>query len=229
MMSSQPDPVVAEIMKVRSNLTASLAFSASVNRSSWRTRSILFRTRIFGCGTSFRASRIASASPRKPRSLSIRSRMISASLAPPQAEVTMARSSLRRGLKMPGVSMKTIWAFLWIAMPRMTARVVCTLWLTIDTLAPTKRLTSVDLPALVGPIKATKPDRVGVLTVASPPSWVSVSVISSIQFASEALAQTPSRSSILVAATCSAARLERSMPISGFRPGISTITVKLGS
>jgi hypothetical protein len=85
----------------------------------------------------------------------------SASLAPPQAVVTMARSSRRRGLKMPGVSMKTICALPWIAMPRMIARVVCTLWLTIDTFAPTRRLTSVDLPAFVAPISATKPERVG--------------------------------------------------------------------
>jgi hypothetical protein len=40
-------------------------------------------------------------------------------------------------------------------------RVVCTLCETIDTLAPTSWLTSVDLPALGAPISATNPDRVG--------------------------------------------------------------------
>ena len=37
--------------------------------------------------------------------------------APPQAEVTMARSSRRRGLKMPGVSTNTIWVVPSIAIP----------------------------------------------------------------------------------------------------------------
>jgi hypothetical protein len=134
----------------------------------------LLRTSIFGCSTSFKPSRIVSASPFSPRSLSISIMMASASLAPPQAVVTMARSRRRRGLKMPGVSMKTICARLWMAMPRTMARVVCTLWLTIDTLAPTRRLTSVDLPALVAPISATKPERVAA------PSAAAVSTVSSL-------------------------------------------------
>ncbi|MCY1237353.1 hypothetical protein D9M72_500460 [compost metagenome] len=108
MRSLQPEPFSAEIMKVRSNLIVSLAAAASFKRSSGRTWSILFNTRIFGWCTSFSPSRIASASPFRPRSLSIKSMITSASLAPPQAVVTMARSSRRRGLKMPGVSMKTI-------------------------------------------------------------------------------------------------------------------------
>ena len=45
-----------------------------------------------------------------PRSASISSSTTSASLAPPQAVVTMARSSRRCGRKMPGVSTKTICA-----------------------------------------------------------------------------------------------------------------------
>ena len=45
-------------------------------------------------------------------------------------------------------------------MPRMMARVVCTLCVTIDTLVPTSWLTSVDLPALGAPISATKPECV---------------------------------------------------------------------
>ena len=39
-----------------------------------------------------------------------------------------------------------------MAMPRTIERVVCTLWLTIETLVPTSRLTSVDLPALGAPM-----------------------------------------------------------------------------
>ena len=35
------------------------------------------------------------------------------------------------------------------------------MWLTIDTLLPTRALMRVDLPALGAPINATKPQRVG--------------------------------------------------------------------
>ena len=54
-------------------------------------------------------------------------------------------------------------------MPRISARVVCTLRETIVTLAPTSALTSVDLPTLGAPISATKPQRVaaGVSPLAS--------------------------------------------------------------
>ena len=65
-----------------------------------------------------------------------------------QAASTMARSRRRRGWNMPGVSMNTSWLAPSMAMPRTGARVVCTLWLTIETLLPTSALTSVDLPAL---------------------------------------------------------------------------------
>ena len=98
--------------------------------------------------------------PRRcPRLASISSATMSASCAPPQAVVTMARSSRRRGAKMPGVSTNTSCAVPSIAMPRTSARVVCTFGLTIVTLAPTSALTSVDLPALGAPIRATKPQR----------------------------------------------------------------------
>src|SRR5262249_5909170 len=79
----------------------------------------------------------------------------------PQAVATMARSSRRRGAKMPGVSMNTSWAEPAMAMPRSSARVVCTLCVTIATLAPTRALTSVDFPTLGAPINATKPQRAG--------------------------------------------------------------------
>ena len=72
----------------------------------------------------------------------------------------MARSSRRFGMKMPGVSTRMIWALLSITMPRISARVVCTLRETMVTLEPTSALTSVDLPTLGAPISATKPQRV---------------------------------------------------------------------
>src|ERR1700733_1754639 len=46
-----------------------------------------------------------------------------------------------------------------MARPRISGRVVCTLGVTIDTLAPTSALSSVDFPAFGAPIKATKPQR----------------------------------------------------------------------
>src|SRR3954447_22302203 len=84
----------------------------------------------------------------------------SASCAPLHAVDTMARSSLRFGRKMPGVSTRMICALLSITMPRISALVVCTLRETIVTLVPTSALTSVDLPTLGAPISATKPQRV---------------------------------------------------------------------
>src|ERR1700736_2260593 len=84
----------------------------------------------------------------------------SASWAPLQAVLTMARSSRRFGGKIPGVSTRMIWAWLSITMPRISARVVCTLRETMVTFEPTSALTSVDLPTLGAPISATKPQRV---------------------------------------------------------------------
>src|ERR1700755_728683 len=84
----------------------------------------------------------------------------SPSCAPPQAADTMARSSRRFGAKMPGVSTRMICDLPSIAMPRISARVVCTLRETMVTFEPTSALTSVDLPTLGAPINATKPQRV---------------------------------------------------------------------
>ncbi len=95
----------------------------------------------------------------------------SASRAPPHAVSTIARSSRRFGAKMPGVSTKMTCEGPTIAMPRTSERVVCTLRLTIETLVPTSRLTRVDLPALVAPMMATKPQRVASSgSIALPPS-----------------------------------------------------------
>src|ERR1700751_2308005 len=82
----------------------------------------------------------------------------------------MARSSRRLGAKMPGVSTRIIWERLSMAMPRIKGRVVCTLRETIVTLEPTSALTSVDLPTLGAPIRATKPQRVAAGAEGSPRS-----------------------------------------------------------
>src|SRR5580693_3324602 len=72
----------------------------------------------------------------------------------------MARSSRRRGEKIPGVSTKMSCAAPSMAMPRTRVRVVCTFGVTMEILAPTSALASVDLPTLGAPISATKPQRV---------------------------------------------------------------------
>src|SRR4051812_45342437 len=103
---------------------------------------------------------MVSASSSIPALASSSTQTRSASCAPLQAVDTMARSSLRFGRKMPGVSTRMIWALLSITMPRISARVVCTLRETMVTLEPTSALTSVDLPTLGAPIRATKPQAV---------------------------------------------------------------------
>src|SRR5277367_5197920 len=103
---------------------------------------------------------MASASSSMPVLASSSTQTRSASCAPLHAVDTMARSSRRFGAKIPGVSTRMIWALFSITMPRIRARVVCTLRETIVTLEPTSALTSVDLPTLGAPISATKPQRV---------------------------------------------------------------------
>src|SRR6201996_2325429 len=107
---------------------------------------------------------MASASSSIPARASSSTQTRSASCAPLHAVETMARSSLRFGRKMPGVSTRMICALFSMTMPRISARVVCTLRETIVTLAPTSALTSVDLPTLGAPISATKPQRVAALS-----------------------------------------------------------------
>ena len=103
---------------------------------------------------------MASSSSSPPLRTSTRRQTASASPAPPQAEVTIARSSRRFGAKMPGVSTKTICAAPSMAMPRTTVRVVWTLRDTIETFDPTSAFKSVDLPAFGAPMRAAKPQRV---------------------------------------------------------------------
>src|SRR5690242_9840628 len=147
-------------MKVCSNFNRSLAACASASSFSRGMRSILFSTRIFGCATDASLFRIASASSSIPALASSSTQTRSASCAPLQAVDTMARSSLRLGEKIPGVSTRISCALSSITMPRISARVVCTLRETMVTLEPTSALTSVDLPTLGAPISATNPQRV---------------------------------------------------------------------
>src|SRR6266705_5618182 len=102
-----------------------------------------------------------------PSRASSRTQTTSASCAPLHAVDTIARSSRRFGEKIPGVSTRMICALFSITMPRIRARVVCTLRETIVTLEPTSALTSVDLPTLGAPISATKPQRVAAGATAS--------------------------------------------------------------
>src|SRR6201987_5047018 len=147
-------------MKVLANLRRSLAACASASSFSLGTRSILFRTRIFSWSTEATLFRMPSASSLMPLLASSSTQTRSASWAPLQAVDTMARSSRRLGEKMPGVSTRMICELPSIAMPRISARVVCTLRETMVTFEPTSALTSVDLPTLGAPISATKPQRV---------------------------------------------------------------------
>src|SRR5215468_10986445 len=117
-------------------------------------------TSIFGCGTLPSFPKIASASASNPSLASSSTQTRSASCAPVQAVMTMARSSRRFGAKIPGVSTRMICALPSTTMPRISARVVCTLRETMVTFSPTNALTSVDLPTLGAPIRATKPQRV---------------------------------------------------------------------
>src|ERR1700716_1709462 len=68
-----------------------------------------------------------------------------------------------------------------MTMPRISARVVCTLRETIVTLEPTSALTKVDLPTFGAPISATKPQRVA--AGAASPAGSSVIVAAADAFA----------------------------------------------
>ena len=166
-------------MKVRVNGKRSFISCASFSSAGASTRSILLiaSATVAPWVRSDSDSRMRSTPSVRPRCASISRTTMSASATPPQAAATMARSSRRRGWNRPGVSTKTICAAPSIATPRIRARVVCTLWVTIDTLAPTMRFSSVDFPALGSPIRATKPARVGPSGVAS---GAAVSGVSSV-------------------------------------------------
>src|ERR1700720_1361366 len=94
------------------------------------------------------------------RAASTSNTVASASADPAQAAATIARSSRRRGAKIPGVSTKISCAWPSIAIPSNRVRVVCTFGVTIASLCPTSWFIRVDLPAFGAPISATKPQRV---------------------------------------------------------------------
>src|ERR1700733_2328471 len=179
--SETPSPDSAAIMNVCSKARRSLAALASASSFSRRMRSILLMIRSFGGATPASLERIASASALSPSRASINTQTRSASCAPLQAVDTIARSSRRFGAKMPGVSTRMICEWFSTTIPRIRARVVCTLRETIVTLEPTSALTSVDLPTLGAPISATKPQRVA--TGASSPGVSSVIVAAANAFA----------------------------------------------
>src|SRR5205085_3039223 len=182
--------------KVCSNFIRAVAACASASNFSRGIRSILFSTRIFGCCTLASLPRIASASSSRPALASSSTQTRSASCAPLQAVDTMARSRRRFGEKMPGVSTRMICALFSITIPRISARVVCTLRETMVTLEPTKALTSVDLPTLGAPISATKPQRV--------PAGAALSETSAV-IAADAFALDHNGSSDLLGGTLAAA------------------------
>jgi hypothetical protein len=64
------------------------------------------------------------------------------------------------GGKIPGVSIKIIWDCSRMVIPKTRVLVVWTFDETIETLAPTIQLISVDLPTLGAPIKAKNPQLV---------------------------------------------------------------------
>ena len=214
--SSTPSPVAAEIMNVASNFAFAPIACAVASRDGLSVRSTLFSTSTLGFAMSGSFARICSASSSTPFLASISSATMSASCAPPQAVVTIARSSRRRGAKMPGVSIRTSCASPTIATPRTMARVVCTLRETMETLEPTSALVSVDLPAFGAPISAMKPQR------------RSSSGGDGTRSRDQPFAFTPSRVSIAAAAACSAARLERPIPSAGASFGTSTATRNSG-
>ena len=146
---SRPSPVAALTMKVSCAPTR-IACSSAVSGRSWsrETRSILLRTSQTGRWREASPVAIWRTSSVAPARLSTISRMRSASSAPVQAALTMARSSLRRGRKMPGVSTRRICAGPRIRTPSTRKRVVCALGLTMESLAPVRRFSRVDLPAL---------------------------------------------------------------------------------
>src|SRR5258708_25072348 len=146
-------------MKVAANVMRSFASWARPRRLGFATRSTLLMTRIFVVAISANFVPMAMVSSSSPRFASTISATTSASWAPLHATAAMARWSRRRGAKMPGVSTKISWAAPSIAIPRMLARVVCTLGVTMVTLLPTIALTRVDFPTFGAPMMATKPQR----------------------------------------------------------------------
>ena len=201
-------------MKVASKAALSFAVLIKDKSRSRGTTSILLRMRNLRVFTSARRSRMASASSSSPLRASISTPARSASCAPLQALVTMARSSRLRGEKIPGVSTK----------------ISCVTPLDGD--AADQRARGLNLARdnrdfradqcveqsrLAGVGRADQRDKAAArsrLRAKCQPSSLS--------------AATPTRSSMAAAADCSAARLEEPTPSAGGRSGSTTATRNLG-
>ncbi len=155
-------PLRAEIMKVRSNGMRALASATSASSvSRFDQVDLVEDQELFRPADAEPSLAIATVSSSRPRSASTSSATRSASPAPLQAAATMARSSRRRRRENAG---RVDEDDLRLADDRDAAHRACAssapCGLTIETLAPTSALTSVDLPTFGAPISATKPQRV---------------------------------------------------------------------
>src|SRR5690606_17020904 len=125
------------------------------------TRSTLLTTSSTGAPASARRSAIQRSRPVGPSAPSTTNNTTSTSGMAARACCVMYSPSRCRGLCRPGVSTNTICASSRVSTAWMRWRVVCGLSDTMATLAPTKRLTRVDLPTLGRPMTATNPERKG--------------------------------------------------------------------
>jgi hypothetical protein len=123
-------------MKVFSNGASAFSSCANGSNRSRAIRSILFRTNQRGTLVWAGSARIVRISSFAPAFTSTSISARSAFRAPVQAAATIARSSLRRGLKIPGVSTRSTWLSPLIMIPRIRNRVVCGFGVTIDSFAP---------------------------------------------------------------------------------------------
>ena len=138
----------------------SLTWSMSPRSASFvPSRSILLRTASTGVVTSPRRARIRSSSGVMGSEASMIQRTTSTSLSVPVATRTMYSFRSFGGSWMPGVSMKTTWAFGRWATPVMRLRVVWGLSEIMAIFLWQKRFSSRDLPTLGLPMIATNPDR----------------------------------------------------------------------
>ena len=207
-------------MNVDSNFAALFASFASVSSASLATTSILLSTSSFGALTSPSRRRMSSASSSSPLRASMRTPTRSASCAPLQAVVTMARSSRRRGEKMPGVSTK----------------INCDLVLNGDSADQrARRLHLVRDDADLRTDQRIEQRRFAGVGRADQGDEAALRLGSLARFLarsdqpSSLSADTPTRVSMAAAAACSAARLEFPSPSAGGRSGNTTATRNSGS
>ena len=150
-------PGAAETSAARASACATARSHASRNARSRQASSALLRKRTTGTGERARRCIQPSSSSSGGREASQTSRTASAPPAEARAALFIAVPRTVRDLCRPGVSSSTSWPRASVRTPRTVVRVVCTTGLTIETFSPTRRFTSVDLPALVRPTTATTP------------------------------------------------------------------------